>query len=376
MIEFYILFFSVLVFGSRTLLFSAGSLKERMKKSSKKHSSIKPFISVIVPARNEEKVIENCIHSIYRNNYPKDRYEIIAVNDRSSDSTGAILARLKYKYENLKVININADNRNKNLIGKPGALQAGIDNAQGSILMMTDADCTVTKAWIKNIVKAFNDPEVGFVAAFTYVKGRSLFHIIQSIEWVYMHTMGLAGVGLNNPLGCFGNNISIRKEVFHRLGGYEGIQFSVTEDLALERATFNAGYKVRYLCDPKTLVNTLPVNDLVAYIKQHHRWAVGGLDLGLRGFFFVFSSITFWLGLLTTIFFFDYWVFLAFIGFRLLCDFSLIFPSLRSLKKQRLNIWILPAVLFFMIIEIVVPFLLMERDITWKGQVFRRAKAR
>jgi cellulose synthase/poly-beta-1,6-N-acetylglucosamine synthase-like glycosyltransferase len=376
MIEFYILLFSFLVFGTRTILFNIGSLNERRKKPAKKISNFKPFISVIVPARNEEHVIANCIHSIHRNNYPKDRFEIIAINDRSSDATGAILSKLKYKYDNLKVINIDKNNRNRNLMGKPGALQAGIDNAQGSILIMTDADCTVGKSWIKSIVKEYRDPEVGFVAGFTYVKGRKFFQIIQAIEWVYMHTMGLAGIGLNNPLGCFGTNLSIRKEIYNRIGGFEEIQFSVTEDLALERAVFNSGYKVRYLCSPKTLVNTMPTDELLAYINQHHRWAVGGLDLGWRGFFFVASSVAYWLGLLTSIVFYDLNMFFAFIGFRVLCDFSLIFPSLKALKKQRLNIWIIPAVLFFMIIEIVVPFLLLEKEIIWKDQIFKRSKAK
>jgi cellulose synthase/poly-beta-1,6-N-acetylglucosamine synthase-like glycosyltransferase len=376
MIELYILLFSFLIFGTRTLLFNIGSLRERRRKPSKKNYSIKPFVSVIVPARNEAKVIANCIHSIHRNNYPKDRFEIIAVNDRSSDATGAILGKLKYKYDNLKVINIDKNNRNRNLMGKPGALQAGIDNAQGSILMMTDADCTVGKSWIRSIVKEYRNPKVGFVAGFTYVKGRKFFQIIQAIEWVYMHALGLAGIGLNNPLGCFGTNISIRKEVYNRIGGFEKIQFSVTEDLALERAVFNSGDKVRYLCSPKTLVSTLPTNDLMEYINQHHRWAVGGLDLGWRGFFFVASSVIFWLGLLTSLVFFDFYTFLAVIGFRVFCDFTIISPTLNSLKKQRLNLWIIPAVLFFIILEVLVPFLLLEKEIIWKDQKFKRSKAK
>jgi len=363
---------SICIFCLRSLYFGIGAFIERRKMLSESELKHYPFVSVIVPARNEENNIQACIESIAKNSFPNEHFEIIAVNDRSSDDTGKILENLQRKITNLKIQTITNVTANKNLRGKPGAIEAGIKAAKGSIILMTDADCTVDEHWIAAITKRYEDEDVGLVASFTNIQGNSIFEKIQAVEWAYMHTMGSAGIGLNQPMGCYGNNMSVRKNDFDNLGGYENIKFSVTEDLALLQAVNKTGRKIRYITDPDADVNTLPCKNLKEYFNQHHRWAIGGLKIGWKAAIFVLASSAIWAGIITAFIIGQpLWAGIIILA-RIICDFTVIAPTLVTMKKIPLIPWIIPSVIFFTIVEAIVPFLLLNKNIKWKGQTFKK----
>ncbi len=360
---------AITAFSLRGVIFLTGAYKER-KHTYNKSSETKPFVSVIVPARNEERNIMQCINSIHNNNYPEDKYEIIAVNDRSTDNTLSVLNDLSRSIKNLKVINVTEENKIKNLRGKPGALEKGIAAARGEIILMTDADCLVGKHWIETMAAQYNTPEVGLVASFTNVLGKRIFDIIQAIEWAYLHTMASAGVGLKQPLGCYGNNLSVSKKAYIAVGGYRKIKFSVTEDLALLQTIHKAGYTVRYLTHKDADVDTFACKTFSEYLKQRHRWAVGGLDLGWRAAIFVISSALLILGIIASIVIWNPVYLTAIVLTRMFWDYLLIGSSFNILQKKELKKWIPVAVLFFIVLETIVPFLLLKKQVEWKGQVF------
>jgi len=360
------------IYSARILFFNIGAFVEKLKSNKKNKGGNLPFISIIVPARNEEHNIQKCIFSISANTYPKDKFEIIAVNDRSTDSTGKILEDLSLEISNLVIKNISEVTKNENLKGKPGAIQSGFDIAKGSVVIMTDADCTVNQNWIQSIVETYNDSEVGMVAAFTNINGKNIFENFQAVEWVYLHTMASAGVALKAPLGCYGNNLSIRKEIFDSMGGYRKIKFSVTEDLALLQGVFKIGRKVRYLCTFDSKVDTHPCKTFSEYLSQHHRWTVGGMNLGWKAVLFIITSISVYLGLVLSIVHGHSLFIILFIALRYFGDFSIILPSLFAIKQVRLLKWFIPAIPFFIFMEMIIPFLLFKKDIVWKDQIFKR----
>jgi cellulose synthase/poly-beta-1,6-N-acetylglucosamine synthase-like glycosyltransferase len=367
-----ILISAVAVFSLRTALFLLGNKRENTINDNIIKSNELPFISVIVPARNEEKNIGFCINSISENDYPKSKYEIIVVNDRSTDSTGSALEKLQKIYSNLRVITIAGEARYPNLKGKPGALQSGFDEAKGSIILMTDADCTVANTWISSMVQQYTNPSVALVASFTDVATRSMFDKFQAIEWTYMHTMARGGLGINQPLGCYGNNLSIRRSVLEEIGGYKNIRFSVTEDLALLQEVSRRKYITVYLRSPESLVTTQPCSSLKEYLRQRHRWAIGGMDLGLKAVYFVLTSTLIWLGLLVSVLILNPYWFLAILAIRLAGDSFLIETSLKKLKHQRYMKLILPADITFMLLELLAPFFLLKRNVNWKEQIFSK----
>lgn len=363
---------SIIIFSIRAIIMYWGSSKERTKNVVKEEETKIPFVSVIVPARNEEDKIEVCIRNLMNSDYQSEMFEVIAVNDRSTDDTASILNKLALEYENLNVVHIESDIDKSNLKGKPGALHKGIGESKGEIIMMTDADCIVNKSWISSVSKRFSNSEIGLVPSYTLISGDRTFDKIQGVEWLYMHTMACSGVGMNNPLGCYGNNLSIRKSVYDIIGGYPKIKFSVTEDLALLKAVFKAGYKVNYLCKYESSVTTLPCRTMSEYISQHKRWAVGGMDLGYNAVFFVFTSFALWVGLIVAIVSMNpLWIF-AVLFSRIIGDYLLIKPALSILRQFHLHSWILPSIPFFMLMEAIIPPLLIDSRIVWKGQVFNK----
>ncbi|MDX9789828.1 MAG: glycosyltransferase [Candidatus Kapabacteria bacterium] len=368
----WIIISSVVIFAMRAMIMFIGSSIERGKKNPNEDLDYKPSVSIIIPARNEESKIELCVRALMNSDYDKNLFRLYVVNDRSDDRTGEIIDKLSEEFDNLTALHIKSDSEKSNLRGKPGALHYGIQASNGEIIMMTDADCLVNHKWISTVVNRFRNKNVGLVPSYTLIKGESAFDKIQAVEWIYMHTMASAGVGWNNPLGCYGNNLSIRRSVYDMIGGYPNIKFSVTEDLALLKAVFKSGYQVNYLCDYDSTVHTLPTENFKEYISQHKRWAVGGIDLGMNAVLFTLTSLAVWIGLIVALIAFKpVWI-LAVLFTRIIGDYIIIKPVMNILKENRLYSWIIPAVGFFMLMELIVPPLLLDSRIVWKGQTFNK----
>ena len=365
-----------LVYLTRVFVIKLAASKSRKKYKENTNYKSLPFVSVIVPARNEEENIENCINSILKSNYPTDLFELIIVNDRSKDKTLEVIENIsKRRNTTIKICNITTETANPNLKGKPGAIKTGIDNAKGELLLMTDADCFVTPNWIYRTVQHFIDAKtknenIGMICSYTNVVSDKLFHYFQAAEWTYMHTFACAGIGLNTVLGCFGNNIAITKEAYNEIGGYEMLKFSVTEDYVLLKAIFDAGFSVKYLCLKDTIVETLPVNSFKEYMLQRKRWAVGAMNLGIKAVIYVTSSIALWLAIIGSIFAEQWELLIASCLLRFLGDCLILFPVFNVLDVKYLKKWIPLSVCFYSIVEIVLVFMITNKKVYWKGQLF------
>ena len=337
-----------------------------------------PFVSIIVPAKDEEDNIENCLNALINSNYPKESYEIICVNDRSVDNTSSIISEFSRKHKNINIVQKNITNPNnlRNLQGKPGAIHAGISIAKGELFLLTDADCIVEKNWIMTIVSNFlNDDQsinrnIGMVCSYTNIQGKNIFGKFQDSEWTYMSTCACAGIGFNKVIGCFGNNLAISREAYYTVGGYPNIKFSITEDYSLLKTVYNAGYKINYLCDKEACVETLPVNNLKEYFRQHKRWALGGMSLGWVAAAYVFSVCCITATFLISVLQMNILLFLIHIFLRILGDMLVLFPVYNILEKKYLRKWVIPFIGVFSIVEVLIPFTLLNRKVIWKNQVF------
>ena len=363
---------AIILYSLRAILFFIGAKLERKSSDIIDEYLPLPFVSIVVPARNEEDNIEHCLKVLIKSHYPKELYEIIVVNDRSDDKTQEIIETFIQNHQNIRLVNVKEKREHRNLQGKPGALDIGIRNAIGEYVLMRDADCKVNKNWIGNIALTFVQNNCDFIASYTLIrKSRSLFEHLQEIEWLFMHTMASAGIGLNQPLGCFGNNTAIKKRCYLEIGGYENIPFSVTEDLAILQTLTRKNFKANYICNPKATVKTEPVQTIKEYLAQHHRWTTGGKGLGWRASVFVATSVSIWLGVLLAIITSLYIWLVPLILTRVIGDMFVIFPTINRLKLHHLKLSIIPSILLVFCLELLTPLYLLKKNVVWKGQIFK-----
>ena len=359
---------AIVTYSARSLFFMIGAARERKRRTPA--SEAEPHVSIIVPARNEEHHIEECVQSLMAIEYPLDVMQIIVVNDRSTDSTGEVLSSLQKRYPRLIIATITNEGE-KNLRGKAGALDVGCRMATGEIILLTDADCRVKPGWVRAHVREYVDPSVGMVLAYTLAEGNSFFAHIQSVEWQSTHTMAAAAVNFRQYLGCYGNNMSVRRSVYENVGGYAAIPFSVTEDLALLQTISGKGYVARYLCTAESAVTTFALDTMKEYMAQHKRWTLGAKKLGFRAAAFVATSLALWSGIFAAIVYAEWWWIAVILGIRIIEDVLIIAPSLVILNKRHLLRYTVPAVLFFTCLELSLPFLIIDRTAVWKGQRFK-----
>ncbi|MCK4818701.1 glycosyltransferase, partial [bacterium] len=121
----------------------------------------KPFVSVVVAARNEESTIHQLLTSLINQDYPEDKYEIIIADDESDDNTSRIVQDFQKKNDNLILISVTISD--DVVSRKKNALAQAVQKCRGEIILTTDADCVVTYQWISNMMRYFGRG-VGMVA--------------------------------------------------------------------------------------------------------------------------------------------------------------------------------------------------------------------
>lgn len=327
-----------------------------------------PFVSVIVPARNEEGSIGACIDSLLRQNYPPDLFEIIIVNDGSEDRTAEIVESHCARDSRVKLL---ASLTESSLPpGKARALETGLRAAKGEIIFNTDADCTFTEGWLRASVELY-ESDTAMVNGVTLPEGGGWFGAIQTLDFAFLHGVAAGFSGLGLPLAGMGNNMSYRKEVFLKTGGFEKLGFSVTEDFQLTRAILALGEKVVHSASDRTLVTTRPMETFAGLFNQKKRWAAGGL-VSPPVFYLLF--LTAWLavtGSLTAPFVTcGGWGYLPVI--KIFADFLLIWQVMKKVKiRGKLRYFLffeLYLSAYVLIFPLIIPF---SRAVRWKGRIFR-----
>lgn len=340
--------------------------------ASKKFSRIMepdfPTVTVIVAARNEEENILRCLIALDRQIFPDSKLEIILVDDHSTDSTGKIIDEFISGKEKFKKIFTNREIGN--LKGKTNALANAIEIAKGEVILTTDADCEPVPDWIYTTASYF-EKEVGMVNGFTTQEAKSTFGGMQALDFIYLLTVASGTINLGYPISCIGNNMAFRKKAYLDVGGYENLPFSVTEDSQLLNTIDKLKkYKIIYPLDKKALVNSVPCKDFKELYRQKKRWAIGGLDVPLRGYFVMSTAFAVnLLMVLTPLFFSSVMLYLA--VFKLAIDFFVLYPVLKVLGLSSNLKYFFVFQLYYIIYTLVLPIvLLISRKVVWKNRKF------
>jgi 1,2-diacylglycerol 3-beta-glucosyltransferase len=334
----------------------------------KLQSSANLSVSVIIAARNEEANLYDCLESVTNQTYPFSLYEIIIIDDGSTDGTEMIYNDFIKRYSNIKSIRVKNDTI---IRGKANALAQGIEAATGEIILITDADCTVPRTWVEQTAKRY-DPGVGLIGGFTLQKAATPFEGMQSLDWTFILGMAAATAGLGHPLGSIGNNLSFRRTAYNQVGGYRNLKFSVTEDYTVVQAIVGSHkWKYLYPIDLKHLVESKSCPNFESLIRQKHRWGKGGLDMKPIGFsimvigFFMHLSpfiMLFWCGVLQAA--------LA-LTIKFIADYIFLYQILRRLERKEDLRWFYWFEIYFIIYVLLLPFLVFfGGKVKWKGREF------
>lgn len=232
----------------------------------------KTKISVIVPARNEEDHIADCIKSLLAQEYPSGLLEIIVVDDHSTDRTGEIIQ----SFADVRYVDLSRHMAGEVLSFKKQALATGIALAQGELIVTTDADCKTGTQWLRHIAAIYErDNPVMIVAPVDFTCGSSIVQLFQSLD--FMSMQGITAATLQLKLGnmCNGANLAFQRTAFENVGGYSGVDHIASGDDYLLMMKLNKAFPdaISYLKSRDAIVYTPPQPDWKSFLQQRIRWA-------------------------------------------------------------------------------------------------------
>jgi len=224
------------------------------------------FVSVVIPAYNEEKYLPACLQALREQAYPTDRYEVIVVDNASTDATKEIACRFGARviHEPVK--------------GIARARQAGFETARGEIIASTDADTVVPPFWLARIAAHFaRDPDLGGLCGPVYwADGRPHERLLMKypVTWT---------MDLSNRMGrswWVGSNFAVRTHVFRQVDGFRGFDPGglLGDDLYLSSRVDRVA---RVLFDPDLVAYTSARRVREGYLNYLRRMAVSATRVAL-----------------------------------------------------------------------------------------------
>lgn len=233
--------------------------------------------SIIIPARNEEENIGKCLQSITCQQYPKHLFEIIVVDDHSTDDTAKIVAQFAAQHSNIVLIKL-ADKLQGKILNayKKKAIDIAINQAKGSWIITTDADCIALPNWLLLYDEYIAKTNSLFVAApVMFTKGKSIISQFQYIDFMALQAATAATVSVGFHSMCNGANLAYNKQTFFNVKGFKGIDnIASGDDMLLMNKIKNAyPTQIGYLYSKDAIIATTPMPNWASFLNQRIRWA-------------------------------------------------------------------------------------------------------
>ncbi len=227
-------------------------------------------VSIIVPLRNEEDNITKLLTDLTEQDYPQTLFEVILVNDHSTDLTSRKIQPFCDKYSNIRLLELQKHHK-----GKKAALDAGVKNSTGEIVVTTDADCRVGKKWVSAIISYYtwcNKPEM-IIGLVDMKSDNSVFSKFQQFEFTTLIAAGAGAAGISHPLFCNGANLIYKKSVYLKYADPLNTKSASGDDtlfMLKVKKDFKQGIKV--LKSKTGVVYIKPQKNLHSFIRQRIRW--------------------------------------------------------------------------------------------------------
>lgn len=257
------------------------------KRVLKKHpeaidENYKPFVTVMIPAHNEENVIAYTVENIEQMEYPN--FEIIVIDDRSTDNTALVIQKLEKEYDNLK-----AFIRPKDAFpGKSAVLNDAMKFAKGEAILVFDADATVEPDFLNKIIPLLEPDDVGAVQARKIIRNND-YNILtrcQNNEYTLDAQIQVSRDSVKGAVELRGNGELIKRKALEDIGGWNN--YTITDDLDMSTRLHIKGWDIRFC------MNTAVYEEGIAYVlplyRQRRRWLEGTIRRYLEYFVDVLMS--------------------------------------------------------------------------------------
>lgn len=228
------------------------------------------MVSVLVAARNEEKTLPLLISDLAAQDYPSHLFEVLIINDFSTDGTAALAPNLPVNFRML------LPDCPPEQSSKKKAIACGVSAARGEWLFITDADCRLQKSWITTLASFAVEKEAQFIAApVKYVYQPSLLQVLQVLDFITLQGITAASVGARVGAMCNGANLAYTKKAFEAVNGFKGIDKVPTGDdmLLMHKIWKRHPSKIFYLKSKEAVVTTAAVATWKEFFMQRRRWA-------------------------------------------------------------------------------------------------------
>jgi cellulose synthase/poly-beta-1,6-N-acetylglucosamine synthase-like glycosyltransferase len=321
---------------------------------SKSVNKLKTKISILVPARNEEKKIENCLVSVLAQDYPRELTEIIVCDDHSEDNTKnealKVLRQSGVKHQYIEVTTLPSN--------KKKAIENGIKASSGQLIILTDADCVAEKTWISSIVSSFEETNPKMLCGpVALMEEKNVCEKFQGLEICGLSILSGAGINANMPLLCNGANIAYTREVFDAVEGFKGIDELPTGDdtLLLFKIESKFPGSVKYVKTAEAFVYSNALPSWKEFFQQRIRWASKGLqskntlNSSVSLLVFLSNFLLLVCGILTFVYPPSITILLICLAVKFTVDFLLLTFGSVFFRKTRL-------LLYFLIFEIITMF--------------------
>lgn len=312
MILLYITIVLFVTYGILILYYRAGWLKTPVFIPKELESDIK--ISVIIPARNEEENIGMLLNSIQAQSYPAHLFEVIVVDDHSTDKTLEVVKGFPF----VKIIQLQLNNINSY---KKKAIETGIAAASGDLIVTTDADCVVPVHWLKTMAAFKKETHATFIAAPVVLDFKNSFlQIFQAMDFLVLQGITAASVQKKIHNMCNGANLAYERKAFYDVSGFGGIDNIASGDdmLLMQKIATRFPEKIFYLLAGDAIVKTASAKTWKEFFNQRIRWASKATNYNDIKIFSVLVLVYFFNLALLTILIAGFWFHFLWLGFILL----------------------------------------------------------
>lgn len=333
------------------------------------------YVSIIIAARNEEDNIAVCLEDLCKQDYHSGNFEIIVVDDHSTDNTISEVQKIIHRNTNINLVNLAEQHSSK---GKKDAIASGVKQARGKLIITTDADCRFNRQWLSCIVKYYSQHQPVMISApVAFLPQNSVGSKFMELDFISLVTAGAGALGLNKPLMCNGANLAFRRDVFLELKPFqESEKWASGDDMFLMQNIREkyGSQAIHFLKSSGAIVKTKAPAGVKEFIMQRIRW--GSKTRAYPGSFTAMvAAIVFLNSLLllcgTILLVFSSALILPVLAgwfLKISSDALLLYQGCTFFQRRRLLIWFIPFQIMYVLYITLGALLAGASGYVWKGR--------